>query len=60
MDPIKELRTVCLETGVKLIVYQMTMDVFGFNKDDFIYGVDVAGAATFLDFSADSNIQLFI
>ena len=38
----------------------MTMDVFGFNRDDFIEGVDVGGAATFLEFAADSDIQLFI
>ena len=36
------------------------MDVFGFSKDDFIEGIDVAGAATFLEFAAESDIQLFI
>ena len=46
--------------GVKLIGCQMTMDVFGFSKEDFIDGVDIGGAATFLDFSADADIQLFI
>ena len=38
----------------------MTMDVFGFEKDDFVNGVDVGGAATFLEFAAESDIQLFI
>ena len=38
----------------------MTMDVFGFSKEDFIDGVDIGDAATFLDFAADSDIQLFI
>ena len=57
---IEELRSVCLDTGVKLIGCQMTMDVFGFSKDDFIKGVDIGGAATFLDFAADADIQLFI
>ena len=38
----------------------MTMDVFGFSKEDFIDGVDIRGAATFLDFPADADIQLFI
>ena len=54
------LRLVCLDTGVKLIGCQMTMDVFGFSKDDFIKGVDIGGAATFLDFATNTNIQLFI
>ena len=57
---IEELRDICLETDVKLIGCQMTMDVFGFEKDDFVDGVDIGGAATFLEFAAESDIQLLI
>ena len=57
---IEELREICIESGVKLIGCQMTMDVFGFIQDDFVEGVDIGGAATFLEFAADSDIQLFI
>ena len=57
---IEELRSICLDIGVKLIGCQMTMDVFGFSKEDLFDGVDIVGAATFLDFAADSDIQLFI
>ena len=57
---IEELRDICLETDVKLIGCQMTMDVFGFEKDDFLDGVDIGGAAAFLEFAAESDIQLFI
>ena len=57
---IEELRDICLENNVNLIGCQMTMDVFGFSKDDFIDGVDIGGAATFLDFAAEADIQLFI
>ena len=57
---IEELREICLESGVKMIGCQMTMDVFGFSKDDLIDGVEVGVAATFLEFAADSNIQLFV
>ena len=57
---IKELREICIESGVKMIGCQMTMDVFGFSKEDFIDGVEVGGAATFLEFAADSDIQLFV
>ena len=55
---IEELRSICLDTGVKLIGCQMTMDVFGFSKEDFIEGVDMGDAATFLDFAVDSDLQL--
>ena len=57
---IEELREICIESGVKLIGCQMTMDVFGFSQDDFVEEVDIGGAATFLEFAADSDIQLFI
>jgi peroxiredoxin family protein len=57
---IEELREICVETGVRMIGCQMTMDVFGFSKEDFIDGVELGGAATFLEFAAESDIQLFI
>ena len=57
---IEELRSNCIDTGVKLIGYQMTMHIFGFSKEDFIDDVDIGGAVTSLDFSAEADIQLFI
>jgi len=57
---IEELREICVESGVRLIGCQMTMDVFGFSKDQFIDGIELGGAATFLDFAAESDISLFI
>ena len=56
----EELRSICLDSGVNLIGCQMTMDVFGFSKDEFIEGVNIGGAATFLEFAMDADIQLFI
>ena len=35
---IEELREICLESGVKMIGCQMTMDVFGFSKEDLSMG----------------------
>lgn len=57
---IEELRDMCLESGVKFIGCQMTMDVFGFEKEEFIDGVDVGGAATFLEYASEADIQLFV
>jgi len=57
---VTELRDACLESGVDLIACQMTMDVFGFTKDDFIKGISYAGAASFIDFAIDADMQLFI
>ena len=57
---IEELREICVESGVRLIGCQMTMSVFGFKPDQFIEGVELGGAATFLEFAADADISLFI
>jgi peroxiredoxin family protein len=57
---IETLREATLEAGATLIGCQMTMDVFGFSQDEFIDGVTIGGAATFLEFAADSDISLFI
>ena len=57
---IEQLREICLESGVKLIGCQMTMDVFGFTTDEFIDGIEVGGAAPFLEFAAEADIQMFI
>jgi peroxiredoxin family protein len=57
---IEELREACVDSGVRLIGCQMTMDVFGFSQDDFIEGTELGGAATFLEFAGESDITLFI
>ncbi len=57
---ITELRDTCVELGVKLIGCQMTMDVFGFSKEEFIEEAEVAGAAAFLAYAADADVNLFI
>lgn len=58
---VDELRGLCLEAGVEMIACQMTVDVFGFSKDDFIPEVkDYVGAASFLPIARDSDVTLFV
>jgi peroxiredoxin family protein len=55
---IPELVDMAIEMGVKIIACQMTMDVMNLQKEDFIDGIDVGGAVTFLDFANGANITL--
>lgn len=55
---VPELLDIAKESGVKLIACQMTMDVTGMKKEDFIDGVDVGGAVTFLDFAYDADVTV--
>ena len=57
---IAELREVCMDVGVKFIGCQMTMDVFGFKKEEFIDGVEIGGAAMMLEYAVDCDIQYFL
>ena len=55
-----ELRDVCIESDVKFIACQMTVDLFDFSKSDFIDGIEYGGAATFLKFAGETDVCLFI
>jgi len=57
---LTELRAACLEAGVKLIACQMTLDLFEFDKNEFIDGIEFGGAATFLEFAGKSDVTLFV
>ena len=57
---IPELMDVCLESGVRMIACTPTMEMTGVRKEDLVKGVEVAGAAEFLDFALDANISLFV
>ncbi|BCU07882.1 sulfur carrier protein DsrE2 [Allochromatium tepidum] len=57
---IEELRELCLEAEVKMIACQMTVDLFDMPKDEFIDGIEYAGAAAFFEFAGESDICLYI
>ena len=57
---LEELRSLCLEADIKLIACQMTVDLFEFDKSEFIDGIDFGGAATFLEFAGKADITLLI
>jgi peroxiredoxin family protein len=57
---IEELRSLCLEADVKFIACQMTVDLFEFQKSDFIDGIEYGGATTFLDFAGSADVTLYI
>jgi peroxiredoxin family protein len=58
---IAELRSLCIEAGVNLIGCQMTVDLFGYSRDEFIPEVrDYVGAASFLPMAKEADVSLFI
>ncbi len=57
---LEELRDLCLEADVKFIACQMTVDLFEFDKSEFIEQCEYGGAATFMGFAGDTDICLFV
>lgn len=57
---VEELRDICIESDVKLIACQMTVDLFDFKREDLIDEIETGGAATFLEFAGEADVNLFI
>jgi peroxiredoxin family protein len=57
---LEELRSLCLEADVKFIACQMTVDLFEFERSEFIDGIEYGGAATFMKFAGETDVCLFI
>ncbi|KGX90453.1 DsrE/DsrF/DrsH-like family protein [Pontibacillus marinus] len=58
VPPVEELLGMAQEMDVKMIACQMTMDVMSLEKEHFVEGIDVGGAASFLNFAKDANVTL--
>jgi peroxiredoxin family protein len=57
---IGELLETAREAEVRLVACQMTVDVFGYGADDFIDGVEFAGAAAFMAEARRAHVTMFI
>jgi len=55
---IPELVEMAQDLGVKFIGCQMTMDVMGLTEADFVDGIEVGGAVTFLEFATKADVSL--
>jgi peroxiredoxin family protein len=57
---IEDLREAAVESDVRLIACQMTLDLFEYSTDDMIDGIELGGAATYIEGALKSDINLFI
>jgi peroxiredoxin family protein len=55
---LSELLDMAIEGGVKMFACQMSMDVLGIKKEDLIDGIEVVGAATFLNYASQNAMTL--
>lgn len=57
---IEELREACVEMDVRMIACNMTMELFEYDVKDMIPGIELGGAATYLETATKSHINLYI
>ena len=57
---IEDLRRAAVESDVRMIACQMTLDLFELRREDLIEGPELGGAATYIEEATKSDINLFI
>jgi peroxiredoxin family protein len=58
---IDELREICIESEVRMIACQMTVDLFDWSRDDFVDEIsEWVGATSFLPIAQKADVNLFI
>ncbi|MBF0191521.1 MAG: DsrE/DsrF/DrsH-like family protein [Magnetococcales bacterium] len=57
---IDELMDMAIESDVKMIACQMTVDLFDFKHEELMDGLEYAGAARFFEVAQEADITLFI
>jgi peroxiredoxin family protein len=57
---IEDLRDMCVDLDIRMIACQMTLDLFEIKKEDLIDGIELGGAATYMESALNSDINLYI
>lgn len=60
MPDVEEFIDMAQGLGVRFFACSTTMGVMGVEESDLIPGCDIAGAAAFLDYAAEADVQLFV
>ncbi|HGG65557.1 MAG TPA: peroxiredoxin family protein [Rhodobacteraceae bacterium] len=57
---IEDLREASVDLEIRMIACQMTLDLFEYTQDDMIDGIELGGAATYMEVASKTDINLFI
>ena len=61
VKPLRDMIKDAKELGVKFLVCDMSMDIMGLQKEEFIDEIDdIVGVGTYLKASKEANLTLFI
>ncbi len=57
---IPDLREAAVESDVKIVACQMTLDLFEMEQKDLIDDIEIGGAATYMEGALQADINLYI
>ncbi|MCJ7695962.1 MAG: DsrE/DsrF/DrsH-like family protein, partial [Anaerolineaceae bacterium] len=60
VDSLPVMMQTAIDNGVKILACQMSMDLMGIKKEELIDDIEIAGVATMVAASDDSNAVIFI
>lgn len=60
VSSLEELIEAAIDSGIRIVACQMSMDVMGIKPEELIDGVEIGGVATFLGSAETSDTNLFI
>jgi len=60
VDSLESMIKTATDNGVELVACQMSMDVMGIKKEEFVDGVQLGGVATYLERTEDAGVNLFV
>jgi len=60
IQSVEELMELAINSGIRIIACQMSMDVMGIKKEELFDGVEIGGVATYLNAADESNVNLFV
>jgi NADPH-dependent 2,4-dienoyl-CoA reductase/sulfur reductase-like enzyme/peroxiredoxin family protein/rhodanese-related sulfurtransferase/TusA-related sulfurtransferase len=60
VESLESMIKTAVAAGVELVACQMSMDVMGIKKEEFVDGVQLGGVATYLESTEDAGLNLFV
>ncbi len=60
VDSLEQMMQSAIDSGVRLVACQMSMDIMGISREELLDNVEVGGVASYLESASDANANLFV
>ncbi len=60
VDSLEQMMQTAIDSGVRLVACQMSMDIMGISREELLDNVEIGGVASYLESASDANANLFV